>query len=149
VQHALSNTASTTDAIFLLLEHLYVELSQHLSTVIWSIWKHRNLIIGDDVIETSAVVVERARNMVADWQLANAPDVLASTSTHQPTTTLGMGSPPRISLIESHGSLLCQEDTNVILTRLFLLTLIVHVFVFVFVTHKVLLSWLRLLHTLN
>jgi len=46
----------------------------------WSLWKHRNLRVWDNVTETSAVVVERARNMVADWQLANAPDVLAATS---------------------------------------------------------------------
>ena len=39
VQHALSQTASTTEAIFYLLENLSVELSQRLSTVMWSIWK--------------------------------------------------------------------------------------------------------------
>jgi len=87
VQHALSTTASTSEAIFYMLETLPVELTQRLSSVLWSIWKHRNLRVWDDVKETSATVVERARNMLTDWQLANAPDVLASRSNHQPTTT--------------------------------------------------------------
>jgi len=39
IQHALSTTA----AIFSFLESLYVELSQRLTIVIWSIWKHHNL----------------------------------------------------------------------------------------------------------
>ena len=86
VQHALSTTASATEAIFYLLESLSVDLTQRLSSVIWSIWKHRNFRVWDDVIETSATVVDRAINMVANWQLANAPDVLASRSNHQPTT---------------------------------------------------------------
>jgi len=46
----------------------------------WSLWKHSNLRVWDDVTETSAVVVERARNMVTDWQLVNALDTLAATS---------------------------------------------------------------------
>jgi len=64
---------------------LYVELTR-LSSVIWSLWKHRNLRVLDDATETSVTVVERAQNMVEDWQLVNAPDILASSSTHQPTT---------------------------------------------------------------
>jgi hypothetical protein len=81
-QHALSTTASSTNAIFYLLENLSVEFSQRLTTVMWSIWKHRNLRVWDAVTETSAMVVERARNMVVDWQLANTPAVLASNSQH-------------------------------------------------------------------
>jgi len=46
----------------------------------WSIWKHHNLRVWDNVTETSVVVVERARNMVTNWQLANAPTTLAATS---------------------------------------------------------------------
>jgi len=85
VQHALSTTASASEAIFYLLETLSVKLTQRLLSVLWSIWKHHNLRVWDDVTETSATVVERVRNMLADWQLANAPDVLASRSNHQPT----------------------------------------------------------------
>ena len=74
-------------AIFYLLENLSVELTQRLSSVIWSLWKHRNLRVWENVTETSATVVERARNMVEDWKLANAPDILATSWTHQSTTS--------------------------------------------------------------
>jgi len=62
-----------------------------MATMFWSIWKHRNLRVWDNVTETSATVVERARNMVVDWQLANTPAVLASTTLHQPSPTLAVG----------------------------------------------------------
>jgi len=41
--------------------------------------------VWDDVIETSVVVVERARNMVEDWHLANTPDRITSISPSQHT----------------------------------------------------------------
>jgi len=45
VQYAIFVTDSATGAIFHLLENLSVELTQRLSSVIWSLWKHRNLIV--------------------------------------------------------------------------------------------------------
>jgi hypothetical protein len=47
------------------------EQSQRLATILWSLWKHRNLKVWEDVTETCAVVVERARVLLEDWQLAN------------------------------------------------------------------------------
>lgn len=91
VQHALSSTVSVIDVIFSLLEQLSVELAQRLATMFWSIWKHWNLRVWDNVTETSATVVERGRNMVVDWQLANTPAILASTTQHQPSPTLALG----------------------------------------------------------
>jgi len=88
VQHALTRTASATDALF---ETLSAELLQCLSTVIWSIWKHRNLKIWDDIIETSSVVVECARNMVEDWHLANTPDTNTSLASSQHTMLVTTG----------------------------------------------------------
>jgi hypothetical protein len=58
IQHALSNTPSSMTVIFSLLENLSVKLSQRLTTVMWSIWKHRNLRVWEDVTETSTMVVE-------------------------------------------------------------------------------------------
>lgn len=43
LQHALTHTTSAKDAIFSLLETLSAELSQRLSNVMWSLWKHCNL----------------------------------------------------------------------------------------------------------
>jgi len=66
IQYALSTTSSATYAIFSILQELSVDLLQRFATVLWSIWKHRNLKVWDDVTETSALVVERARTMVVD-----------------------------------------------------------------------------------
>jgi len=49
VQHALAHTASATDAVFSLLEKLSAELAQLLSTVISSLWKHRNIRVWDNI----------------------------------------------------------------------------------------------------
>jgi len=57
------------------------------TTVFWSIWKHRNLIVWGNATETSATVAEHARNMVGDWQLANAPAILASDAHQQHALT--------------------------------------------------------------
>jgi ribonuclease HI len=78
------------------------------STVMWSLWKHRNLRVWDDVTETGAVVVERARNMVIDWQMANAPDVLASTSPSQHAMAANMGG----SSSHQHNRILWQPPTS-------------------------------------
>ena len=146
VQHALSHTASATDAIFSLLENLSVELSQRLSTVMWSLWKHRNIRVWDNVTETSAVVVDRARNMVTDWQLANTLDVRASTPhpQHASDVNTGASTSHQHDRVSWHPP--CQVDTNAISTRLSLLTITVQALAFVFVTRKVFLSWPGLSH---
>jgi len=48
VQHAVSTTNSATEAIFYLLANLSADLTQRLTFVIWSIWKHRNLRVWND-----------------------------------------------------------------------------------------------------
>lgn len=78
IQHAISTTVSVTGAIFSLLEHLYVDLVQRLTTVFGSIWKYRNLRVWDNATEISVTVLECARNMIVDWQLVNAPATLTS-----------------------------------------------------------------------
>jgi len=87
IQHALSSSTSAVEAIFMVLETLYVELNQRLISLFWSLQKHRNLRVWDDITEFSVVVVERAKNLVVDWQLANIPVVAKSISpqqVHQP-----------------------------------------------------------------
>jgi len=39
----------------------------------WSIWKHKNVKVWEDITETCAKVVERARSLVEHWKLANVP----------------------------------------------------------------------------
>jgi len=45
----MSSTTSKIDTIFLLLETLSVELNQRLESTFWSIWKHQNLRVWDDL----------------------------------------------------------------------------------------------------
>jgi hypothetical protein len=56
---------------FSLLPSLFASLSQRLVALFWSIWKHRNIKVCEDVTETYALVVERTRSLVEDWKLAN------------------------------------------------------------------------------
>ncbi|XP_024634710.1 uncharacterized protein [Medicago truncatula] len=100
VQHALSHTTSVSPTS--------AELAQRLSTVMWSLWKHRNLRVWDDATETSVVVVERAKNMVTDWQLANILAVLASTSPPQQVLATNMGA----SSSHQHNKVLWQPPTS-------------------------------------
>lgn len=66
IQNALSTTCSATTAIFSLLEELSAKLAQRLTSVLWSIWKHRNIRVWDNGTKNSAAVLERARNLVGD-----------------------------------------------------------------------------------
>ncbi|KEH28857.1 hypothetical protein MTR_4g415270 [Medicago truncatula] len=58
----------------------------------WSLWKHRNLRVWDDVTKVSVVVVERAKNLVVDWQIANFPSAADSTPLQQAQQSVGEGS---------------------------------------------------------
>jgi len=73
------------------LETLSVEFNQRLASTFLSIWKHRNLRVWDDVTEVSATVVERAKNLVVDWQVANAPTVVDPLLQRQPQPSGGGG----------------------------------------------------------
>jgi hypothetical protein len=59
VQHATMQTDSAVEAIFYLLRNLSVQLNKRFTALCWSLWKHRNLKIWEDVTEIS-VVVDRA-----------------------------------------------------------------------------------------
>lgn len=75
IQHASNFSSSTADANFLLLDTFPSEHNQRLTTTLWSLWKHINLKVWDDVTEVCAIVVKRTKAMVEDWQLANATRV--------------------------------------------------------------------------
>jgi ribonuclease HI len=82
IQHSLNHNDTAVSTIFSLLQTLSAEFNQRLAAVFWSIWKHRNLRVWEDVMETGTMVVERAHNLIVDWQLANSPATL-SASAHQ------------------------------------------------------------------
>jgi hypothetical protein len=59
--------------IFLLVQDLSHDESQHFAALLWSTWKHRNLQLWQGVSETVAQVVDRAIHLVEDWSMANTP----------------------------------------------------------------------------
>jgi len=56
----LEAKSQSRQLIFLLLETFSVEFNQRLTSTSWSIWKHQNLRVWNNVTEVSATVVERA-----------------------------------------------------------------------------------------
>lgn len=73
VQGAVTSSPSAIEAIFALLQSLSVTLSQRLAAIFWSLWKHRNIKVWEDITETCATVVDRARSLTDEWHLANGP----------------------------------------------------------------------------
>ena len=73
IQHAWNSSSSASDAIFAILQDFSEENSQRFAAVLWSIWKHQNLTLWQDVTETSAQVIERAIHLIEDWSAANTP----------------------------------------------------------------------------
>lgn len=71
VQHAAIHNDTATAAIFYLLEHCPINFKQRFTALCWSLWKHRNLKVWEDVDELSAHVVDRARVLINDWHAAN------------------------------------------------------------------------------
>jgi len=75
VQDAMASSLSAIEVIFALLQSLSDTLSQMLAAIFWSLWKHRNKKIWEDITETCATVVERVRSLTNDWQISNGPAV--------------------------------------------------------------------------
>jgi len=70
---ACSSTTSAAETIFRLVDTVSAEQKYLFVAVLWSLWKHRNLKVWEDVTEGCAIVVEQARVMVTEWKLANIP----------------------------------------------------------------------------
>jgi len=73
IQNSAIHTDSAVNSIFYLLENLPPNIQQRVGTICWRLWKHRNLKIWEDVTENSAQVVDRARQLLEEWQDANPP----------------------------------------------------------------------------
>jgi len=71
----VTSSPSAIEVIFALLQSLSNTLSQRMAVIFWSLWKHRNIKVWDDITETCAAVVKRARSLIDNWQLVNGPAV--------------------------------------------------------------------------
>jgi hypothetical protein len=66
VQHASISTDSVAKSIFHMLQNLPTSIQQCIAAICWSLWKHLNLKIWENVTESSAQVVDRARHLIDD-----------------------------------------------------------------------------------
>lgn len=69
VSAANSNADSDIGTVFALLDMLTTEHRVVFAATLWSLWKHRNLKVWEDVTEVAAVVVDRARVMIMSGRL--------------------------------------------------------------------------------
>jgi len=63
---------SAIDTIFHLLQHLSPNHQKRFAALCWSLWKHRNLKVWEDIDESCATIVDRARTLIEDWEDANS-----------------------------------------------------------------------------
>lgn len=64
-----NNTAA--EFIFALLQELSHDQAELFAPVLWSLWKSRNLRLWQNVTETSQAILERAKQLLANWRIAN------------------------------------------------------------------------------
>jgi hypothetical protein len=72
ISNLIMNGGAATDVIFTLLAELPAAHKQIFGATVWSLWKHRNLKVWENVSESAAVVVDRARVLISEWQIANS-----------------------------------------------------------------------------
>jgi hypothetical protein len=69
----IQSHSNVEDIIFLLFHNLHISLQQRVATILWSIWKHRNLKLWQNEQQLSVHVVERAKNIMEGWLAAHTP----------------------------------------------------------------------------
>jgi hypothetical protein len=72
IQQTRANTGTVTDCVFAILQHHNNEDSQRFAVTLWSLWKHRNLKLWQDVDETPTQVIDRAFHLIENWRAANS-----------------------------------------------------------------------------
>jgi len=98
----------------------------------------------DDATKTSALEVERARNVVVDWDLANTPVATVSTAQNPSSSTLIGGSSTSDLHLAFDGNILCWGGTNVTSMPLSLTPLIEQELVYVYGSQMAALCWQKL-----
>jgi ribonuclease HI len=71
IEEAVNSSSNATDTVFLLLQKLNTQENAKLAALIWSLWKHRNLKLWQNKTETCAQIVDRALQLLHDWNQAN------------------------------------------------------------------------------
>jgi len=64
--------ASFSTNVFAILQHLDQQQKQVFSLTLWSIWKHRNNKVWNNVTETTQAICARARSLLTSWRNAQS-----------------------------------------------------------------------------
>jgi len=71
IEPLLQRYDDAPEIIFHLLENAVQVQAELLATLLWSIWKSRNLRLWQNVTETNSNIVARAKHLIEDWRFAN------------------------------------------------------------------------------
>jgi hypothetical protein len=71
VETIVHTTEIVSVVVFMLLQQLDARQSAHMASLMWSIWKHRNLKLWQNVSTTSTQVVDHVTQLIEDWEHAN------------------------------------------------------------------------------
>nr|ABD28710.1 Polynucleotidyl transferase, Ribonuclease H fold [Medicago truncatula] len=83
---SLSQFDNAPDIIFNLLQKLSASQMESIVTIMWSIWKSRNLKLWQQVSESSVTILERAKHLLEGWRKANHKQGLLG-QVHSPTNS--------------------------------------------------------------
>jgi hypothetical protein len=59
------------DIIFQVLQNVTAAQAELFATVLWSIWKSRNLKLWQQENENNSNIIERAKHLLEGWRIAN------------------------------------------------------------------------------
>jgi hypothetical protein len=71
VETIVHTTEIVSVVVFMLLQQLDARQSAHMASLMWSIWKHRNLKLWQNVSTTSTQVVDHVTQLIEGWEHAN------------------------------------------------------------------------------
>jgi len=74
----LSQFDNAPDIIFNLLEKLPSVQIERIVTIMWSIWKARNLKLWQHVSDSTVTILERAKHLLEGWRAANRKQLITS-----------------------------------------------------------------------
>ena len=67
----MQKSSTTAEIIFTLLQELPQGQAEQFATLLWSVWKSRNLRVWENVTDTGQVIVEPAKQLLQNWNLVN------------------------------------------------------------------------------
>ncbi|PNX81138.1 cytochrome p450, partial [Trifolium pratense] len=70
VEAAVNSSNTVAETIFLLLQNLEEQKSARLAVIMWSIWKHCDIKLWNNVTETREQILNRVDHLLEDWRAA-------------------------------------------------------------------------------